>query len=178
MRAQQNIFTRSPLILSADYWNKNFTPYIDPPNLDVQNDESLENNIQKFKQDINFAFHIKCEGFVIIRLHNQNPEKLGALVKEAMDRHFNFYGTVLIEVEMFNPREMCSMHCEDIKSDEDEETKGSEEQWMLWSRFHAATGYSQRIQVRIDFFLDLFLIGFFFLIFPVVTGDGSKFTNR
>lgn len=141
---KQTVFTRSPLILSSDYWNKNYSPYINPPNLDVRDEEVLKNNILKFKQDIRFAFHLKYEGFVVVRLSNQKPEKLGELIKEVIDSHENFTGQVLVEIPMVDLKTLGSAYCSDYG--DDEEVTG-QDQWKIWSRFHAATDFSGRIQV-------------------------------
>lgn len=141
---KQIVFTRSPLVLSADYWNKNYSPYVNPPNFEVDDEEILKNNILKFKQDLRFAFHLKYEGFIIVRLSNQNPEKLAGLIKEVVEGHENFTGQVLVEIPMVDPKTLSSIYSSEYG--DDEEVTGVDH-WKIWNRFHAATGYSGRIQV-------------------------------
>lgn len=143
-------FTRSPLILCAEYWNKHYSPYVAPPNLDVKDEEVRENNLRRFQQDMRFALHLKCEGYVIVKLFNQDPEKLGTAIKEVIDSHFNFLGQILIEIPLVDPIALSSIYCKDVELDEDGEVLYVNEQWSIWKRLHAATGYSSKVQVRID----------------------------
>lgn len=143
LAANQTVFTRSPLIISAGYWNYHYSPYISSPNFDVADEEILENNIRKFKQDFRFAVHIKQEGYIVVKLMNQNPWKLGLLLKEVSDI-YKSYATILIEIQLVDPIAFSSKYCRNSGH-----CATGKDQWKIWNQFHAATGFSSKFEVRL-----------------------------
>lgn len=120
------------------------SPYLDPPNVGVKDEELRANNEIQFLQELCFAFHLKPQEFIYLKLANNDPEALGAALLNGFTCSLRFDGKILVEVPMTSNASLVSAQLSDINiSIEDED------QWKVWNKFHAATGYSNKVQVRL-----------------------------
>lgn len=138
--ANQICFTRSPMVLDATTWSYYFVPTI-TPRLGIDDEESHVNALKKFAQEFLFAIHLKNEGYLSISLVDSEPEALAAAILTYLPDHYA--GKILVELPITDPRELSASYY----SDEPEDFTGNDN-WVLWNRFHAATGYKSNIQVR------------------------------
>lgn len=140
----QICFTRSPLILDSATWIHYVVPTI-TPRLGIDDEEANSNSLKKFAQEFKFALHLKNAGFISISLVDCDPEALGAAILNCLPEHYE--GKILIELPITDRRELCASYY----SDEPEDFQGMDN-WNIWNRFHAATGYKSNIQVRKTFY--------------------------
>lgn len=114
-----------------------------PKNLGVQDEDLRANNEQQFIQEMEFAFHLKSDGFFAIKLTNQDPEALGACFKNKILPQLKTSNRKFwIELPMVDWMAFSSVHCRDSEEIE------LVDQWMIWSKFQAATGFSPAVKVR------------------------------
>lgn len=115
--AEQHInFTRSPLILTSPEWSQFCTPVLNPPNLQVADKELARANELQFSQELQFAFHIKYAGSILIKLTNHDPASLGKFVKRFLKETHD--AKIIVELEMLDPATFSSVHRNDIEDDQ------------------------------------------------------------
>lgn len=112
------------------------------------NDEELRaNNEHMLKQEINFALHLKLSGCILLNISNNNDsEAVGKVVKECLKRATSFEGRILVEMSMINYKKLTMFHFNDI-DDSDEKVDEQPDQWDIWYKFYAATGFHYQIEV-------------------------------
>lgn len=88
-----------------------------------------------------FAFHLKNDLSICVKLTNSDPEALGLAVRKGLDS--TYLGKILVELPMTSLATLRSAYLSDV----DECTDVEEDQWKVWNKFHAATGYSNRVEV-------------------------------
>lgn len=137
--SNQMCFTRSPLILNGATWQNYVIPTI-TPRLGIDDEEANSNSIEKFAQEFKFALHLNNDGYISVSLAGSDPEVLGVAIKTHLHDHFN--GKILVELPMIDARELGAGYY----SDEPDDFTG-QDQWNVWNRFYAATGYHSSIQV-------------------------------
>jgi PRMT5 TIM barrel domain len=121
---------------------------IHPRNLTVNDEELKRNNELQFKQEMDFALHVAMNETVCIDLANNDPEALGKLVGDSWPGLFNFDATsrTVVEILMVNYSTNSKAHREDIPSDEEDD---SDDPWIVWQKFYAATGFNKNVEVAL-----------------------------
>lgn len=111
--AQQHInFTRSPLILSSLEWKEYITPALSPLNLNVADKELAKANELQLSQELQFAFHVKYSGNILIKLSNHEPISLGNFIKRFLkDTHD---ARIIVELSMMDSAIFSSVHRSDL----------------------------------------------------------------
>lgn len=147
----QICFTRSPLILSSFEWIHRIVPMLSPPHVGVNDEEIKSNNEKQLLQELSFAFHLKSEGYISMNINHNDPEALAEALCKSLALATTFNGKVLIEIPMVSNNSMISAFLNEVDTCSDDE----DDQWKVWNKFHAATKYSNRIEVALILTSDL-----------------------
>lgn len=145
LACKQSSFTRSPMILDTRLWSF-IIPLIIPPNVAVNDEELRENNRLQLEEEIRFAFHLVSRSAICIQLTNQDPKLLGEIVKSMIKNREMPY-KILIELPMTDLNTSRDAYNNDSDNSE------SEDMWIKWNRFHAATNYDRNIEVLKAFYI-------------------------
>lgn len=121
------------------------------PNLSIHGDEDvLSNNRSQFMQELTFAIHIQNDGVISLSLDSDNAEAMGEFFREYLEIHRNCVAKFIVVVNMTE-----SPYSEDYRDAEADEDGWEVDQWGVWNRFHAATGYSSHFQLNLALTADL-----------------------
>jgi hypothetical protein len=96
-QSESHLDTVSPLILNSNGWNL-VTPVLTPPSLRKLLGPKREVYEKQFLKEIGFAYHVKKEGFILVKLGRGDPETLGKLLGRAVK--LNPYENAQLVVEV------------------------------------------------------------------------------
>jgi hypothetical protein len=134
------VFTRSPMVLDSMGWSC-VTPVLTPLDLSAGSKDIARNNELRFSQDLQFAFHVKQDGMIVVKLGNNDPVKLGELIKQ----HSKSNVEIVVEIPMVDPKSLNAAHRSDVAEDFE-----GQDQWAVWHKLHEATNFSTKVRLVSD----------------------------
>lgn len=99
------------------------------------------------EQEINFALHLKLSGCILLKLTSNNPEAVGRIVKNCLEKAPSYEGRFLVELPMVDPKKLTTIHRGDLDAEESDEH--SSDQWNIWYKFFASTDFHRMIEVSL-----------------------------
>lgn len=123
-------------------WKKVY-PHLNVPNLNVNDEDIANNNRLQLQQELDFANHVKKDGFILLSMGSDNAEAMGSFFKDYLQKQPFWITKFLVVVNMRASTPSSDYY--DIADDDEWPV----DQWKVWNRFHAATGYNSRFMLNL-----------------------------